>query len=711
MKTYQILPFYRKLCACLGIPLNCGDDIVFSAESVVPHPLLRRTLKNNPSMAAILEAIILENGGIHFSLGSFENAPFIFLKPGLIQLSSVLILDPGALGAAARWGLEAHRMHKQSEMTEPQLIKIINHGNALIKQLEKTSRNCLLSTIPPSLQDEMVIETPVDQPSSELLTWLAESTRSAIKPKRPGAGYDFVELEYPIETVLVSGGDSRLRINTNMGCNRYGVPPRPRPEAIHFSSSTASAITDYGFTVCELLRRNLLSAIGRGTASEQAMKSRLVKAVGREILKLFGLDETVSDLAITPSGTDTELLALLVARSGARGRPLTNVLIAPDESGSGVPMAARGRYFDDVAATGVQVTRGTAVWPNAEIEVEEIPIRDKQGNPLPSSQINKNFLKVCRAALEAGDHLLVHTMMSSKTDLYAPTFDAVSELVAEAPDRVDVVVDACQLRVDFKALGDIVRQNWMVQVSGSKFLTGPPFSGALILPASLRTRAPAIIDDLLRSPSISSPVDWLAAWTTELPASAGTTSYGPLFRWLPALLEAKLLFELPENFRREIAAYFRDALIKRMTESKYLRPLTIARPFTISVDKTVTHSILSFVVLGKRWNRELTPLNETECKNLFELLNRDVSSLLQPLAPGEAALARQPAHIGQPVTLGSSDTAMTTVLRFVLGARFFTIVGHCDPEAREAALESEIADAERAIAKIELLASYWWRLD
>ena len=698
MSQHKIFPFYRDLCSRMGITPGVTEETVCSADVLVPHPLLRRTLQNDPAMAAILEG-----ASVRFALGSFEDRPFTFLDSGLVQLSSSLIFDPAAVSAAARWALEAHHVGKGS------LVGLARYGSALINQLEESSRKSFLGTIPHAIRAELAAERCADRLSTDVATWLSSLTFSSGKTGdiREFAGLS--ELEYPIERVLVRGGDSRLEINPETGCNRYGVPPRPRPEAIHFSSSTASAITDYGFLVCDLLRRDLLSALDEGRISEHVLKARMVDAIGRQILDLFGLDKTVSDLAITPSGTDAELLAVLVARAGADARPLVNVLIAPDESGSGVRMAAHGCYFDDVSATGVEAVRGGAVWPEADITVREVPIRSRNGDALPAIDVNRNFLEIGRTALSAGNRLLVHVLMSSKTDLYAPDFDAVLELVAEAPDRVDVVVDACQLRANFGALGDLVRRGWMVQVSGSKFLTGPPFSGALVLPACMRSRAPAILESLLQSPGIGSPVDWLSDHTSEVSPAARTTSYGPLFRWLPALLEARLFFDLPEEFRRDIAARFREALTERMTRSEYLGPLPIDEPSLAGTEKTITHSIMSFVVLGRRPDGELTALTEAECKSLFELLNRDVSSMLQPLAPGEEALARQPVHIGQPVTLGSSEAAIT-VLRLVLGARFFTIVGHCDPESRAAALESEIADAERAIAKVELLASYWWRL-
>jgi hypothetical protein len=49
-------------------------------------------------------------------------------------------------------------------------------------------------------------------------------------------------------------------------------------------------------------------------------------------------------------------------------------------------------------------------------------------------------------------------------------------------------------------------------------------------------------------------------------------------------------------------------------------------------------------------------------------------------------------------------------MRMVIGARFFSIVGYAGTGAITAALESEIADAQRAISKIELLAENWSRI-
>lgn len=702
MRLHHVLTFYRDICARIGIPAG-GADTLSSPETVAPHPLLRRTLQCDPAMEAILRA-----SSARFAFGCFDGSPFRLPEPELIQLSSALAHDSSALSAAARWGLEAHRLRSTSRADTRGLVTLAHYGRALVQQLAPASRARFLATVPPSVRPELDASACPADSSGELLAWCAQLANGEVAAG-PRTDHEIDELAHPLEGILTAGGDSRLAIISNTGCNRYGIPPRPRPEAIHFSSSTASAISDYGFLLCELLRRDLLSAAEDAAPPAPDLKSRLANVVGTEILDLLGLDRTVGALAIAPSGTDAELLAVLVAHAGAPGSRLVNVLIAPDESGSGVSLAAKGCYFDDVTAAGADVVRGAPVWPGTHIDVKEVPIRDRHGNPLPASEIDRHFLAVARAALKEGDRLLAHVLMSSKTDLCAPSLDAVAELVAEAPDRVDVVVDACQLRVEFAALGDIVRRGWMVQLTGSKFLTGPPFSGALAMPACFESRAAAIVDGLRRSCAISPSVAWCSHWIPGEDGFAKPASYGPLFRWLPALLEARLLLRVPKDFRCEIAARFRDALIERIAASRYLRPLKVGERARSSSVITLENSILSFAVLGRRGTMELTPLSQAECRMLFELLNRDVASMLQPLAPEEEALARQPVHIGQPVTLGSGENAMT-VLRLVLGARFFTAIGHSDPMSRTAVLESEIADAQRAIAKIELLASYWSRL-
>jgi hypothetical protein len=115
-------------------------------------------------------------------------------------------------------------------------------------------------------------------------------------------------------------------------------------------------------------------------------------------------------------------------------------------------------------------------------------------------------------ALAQHRRVLLNLLPASKTGLNAPSEEAVIELLQLAPNSIDVVVDACQLRSPFVKMGDWVRQGWMVQLSGSKFLTGPPFSGTLIIPRHLRSRVSNISVLLDRAPTVGSKQDWSAWW-------------------------------------------------------------------------------------------------------------------------------------------------------------------------------------------------------
>jgi hypothetical protein len=696
---------YRRLAADLGIrPIAAERVERETAESMAPHPALRRRLQEDAAMAALLPG-----AAGRFALGAPVDTAFAVLPDGLILLPPALLDDAPALAAAARWGLEAVHTRDCGEPDAAALARLLRHGTGLLEALPAPSRNLMLELMPEALAAELWGGRGTT-PSESLLAWMASrlGSHSVRSVTRMDAGAHGLEL--PVENLLVAGGDSRLRLHPLTGQNRYGVPPRPRPEAVHFSSSTASAVSDYGFLFCDLLRRDLLMAVHRDHVPVADLRRRAAHATGRAIARMLGLTEVDAEVAITPSGTDSELLAVVVARAGAVGRPVLNLLVSPEESGRGVRLAGSGRYFDDVAATGAPIAAGRSAFADGPVSVEEVPVRDAMGRPREPGQVDAEFIAAGAAALERGCHVLAHVLLSSKTGLSAPSRAAVAALCARAPGRVDVVVDACQMRTPFAQLGDIVREGWMLQVSGSKFLTGPPFSGALVVPQSMRQRAPEVGAMLAESPGIGHPHDWSLNGASMATPPGPPPSFGSIFRWLPALLEAELFGALPLDFRGVAFERFRSALSPCIEQSPWLRPIDIGGPSDLSAEDSLSRlSILSFRVLGQRWDGALEPLGESACRLLFEALNRDVSALLPGVGSADAALARLQVHIGQPVSLGGPDGTIV-VLRMVLGARFFSIVGFAAGGAAEAALQSEIADARRSIAKLELLARHWWRL-
>ena len=73
----------------------------------------------------------------------------------------------------------------------------------------------------------------------------------------------------------------------------------------------------------------------------------------------------------------------------------------------------------------------------------------------------------------------------SKLGWRAPSDRCLDEIAPRWPDQVQIVVDACQMRLGRPRLRKYLDRGYLVLVTGSKFFTGPAFSGALLVPARL----------------------------------------------------------------------------------------------------------------------------------------------------------------------------------------------------------------------------------
>lgn len=691
--------FYRALISSIGIDSPSSRFKPSAIESLIPNTALRNALLADPPTKSILSSV---DQCITFS--RFSDAPFRVDASGLILVSATLIEDRHALACSVRLGIEARFLSQWVPVGFEPVLGLLDMARALIELLPSPSRELLFEVIPSNHHHALASNDP---PTSSMLQWLAAvmgwSLQGGVPPfegAEPLCG--------PVERLMIGGGDSRLALDAVTGLNRYGVPPRPRPEAVHFSSSTASAISDHGFMLCDMLRRDLLVAAYRRQVPMESLRATLTRGIGDLILRAVGLDKKDADVAVLPSGTDAEHLALLVAIANPEVESLVNVLVGPEESGRGVIIAAHGRRFDPLTHNGELTEVGAAIQDKCAVEVQSISIRDAAGLPRALDAVDDEFEATARSALERSSRILVHVLMSSKTGLSAPTPAAVDRVVSSAQERVDVVVDACQARLPLEQLGQLVRRGWMVQVSGSKFLTGPPFSGALIVPAEYRRRAAEVGRLLAAIRGISHQSDWTRPWADILNRHTfRSAGFGPPFRWLPALLEAWMFASLPEVLKRHLFHRFRTALLDLIAQSSFIKPFSISRLDTDSSgDHFLGLSILSFQVYAKHGDGIQRSMTEDECQKLFVYLNTDMSCFIPSLPRSQRGLSRLQVHVGQPVTINVAGGS-ACVLRLVLGARFFTFIGHAHPTAMEAALQSEIGDAERAIQKIELLANEW----
>ncbi len=204
----------------------------------------------------------------------------------------------------------------------------------------------------------------------------------------------------------------------------------------------------------------------------------------------------LADILLLPSGTDGLLLCSILLSLEAGGAPMTAILPAASETGSGVPRAAVRQAFD-----GSPSNRGL-------LGAVEIPLRKPDGTVRAGDAINDDFALASRTF--AG-RPVVFVTYGSKTGLVAPL---------TVPPGVEVVVDACQLRLSPAVIRECLRKGWPVVLTGSKSMGSPPFSGAVLLPrgrfSGFREKA-------------------LAEWSRIVAASgAERASAGPLLRWVAA---------------------------------------------------------------------------------------------------------------------------------------------------------------------------------
>ena len=628
------------------------------------NPALRRALALDSAATALLPEMRLP-----MAVDCAHNQLFRVSPRGTLLISPALLAEPAALGAVVRWAQET--MFLQSAAGADPIRRAraraaaARHGAALLARLPASAR--------------------------ELLRGF---TSAAAAAPAASASPEGGELALPVEALLELGGDARIAGAPGGGMNRYGATSRPRPEAVHFSSSTASSVSDYAFAALDRLRRFLL--LRALFDDEEGGDAAFADGLRAEILARLGLDAAEADVILVPSGTDAELVAVMFAL--AAGPSLANILMAPEESGRSVAVAAAGRAFSG---------GGEPLWPQADIAVSRVGVRDAAGRLCAQAEIERATEAALQAGLGVKPRALLHALIGSKTGVTAPSAAFVAALGAPS-ERIDVVADACQWRVPGQALGALVRAGWMVQISGSKFFTGPPFCGALVAPARMRTRRAAVARLWDEAPHVAPAAFWPSFWREGF--EGPPASFGPLLRWSAALVEAELFDAVPIELARHAFAAFSTALRERLARCRHLVKWDAPEPIkTDSFAEIAGASIVCVAAQVETRGGELRRLGLAESDTLFRALNADMTGRLGALDPLQAALARQPFHIGQSVDLTPGSTPPNVVLRLVIGARFFSAIA-ATGERSDAALDAEIHDALRAVDKAELILARWGEL-
>lgn len=487
---------------------------------------------------------------------------------------------------------------------------------------------------------------------------------------------------------LVEGGDDRLTIQPELGMNKYNVPNVPT-HGISRSSSTSSGPTLKAFSIGQ-------SVLGRFAAP--GGPEAVAAEVRQRILKIWDLDKTQTCVTLFPSGTDAEflfgLLALgrAAALSDGRHPEVLSVVTCKGEVGSGTALAAACCHFSALLPSGRSAKSGSSIMPPLApaMRVQEVMLREPTGQLREMADVDSQVESLVTSELEKkGGSVgccVVHLVLGCKTGHCSPSIDAVDRLSKRFGQRVLIVVDACQGRLQDGAIRNFIDRDYGVLVTGSKFYAGPPFCGAALLGKALAGELEGYLShngvcsnvvreselrEYLCSP-LSDPL-LLPSLGTLLPNVADCSPglfRGPLLRWSMALTHAEAYHALPGSARDALIASWATTVEAIATQlgGQAVQPVREQlSAYALSTGILATNTIISLqcqVLSGDVWRRP----SLDELRLAHRLMALDLSHRCKRLETMNAetiSLMSQRCFIAQPVSLGA-DCA--PVLRVALGA-------------------------------------------
>jgi len=498
------------------------------------------------------------------------------------------------------------------------------------------------------------------------------------------------------QQLLGEGGDARIALAPGHALNQYGCPPRPDPGLHGLGSATASVISQAGYAAADDLRRRL------GGAAELESPARIytreLNRLRQELARLCGAGDLPGlEIVFAASGTDLHLIAAQLVGGSTRLSTLA-LMVSAEETGSGVPAALAGRHFSTHTALGNSVSTGTSITGTATIEVAAVPIRLRDGTPRPLAAVDTEIESLATRAIAQGRRVLLVLADVSKTGLIAPSLGCVAALQRQWPDTLDILVDACQFRVAPSTLRAYLAHGFMVAVTGSKFLAGPSFSGALLIPcaAAHRLRGYALPPALR---AYSAAADWPDGWDTAGILDNNASNFGLLLRWEAALAELRAFRAIPEAAVKRFLLSFAEAVQHRLRNDPAFELIRVPpidrRPLIEAASWDHIPTIFPFLLHHPARRTENRLLNRKETAQVYQQLQTDLSGhpdvILAGASQTVAALRYQ---LGQPVALGLRNGLPVSALRLCASARMVV-------EATMGDMDNSAMVIERALAALD----------
>ena len=472
-------------------------------------------------------------------------------------------------------------------------------------------------------------------------------------------------LAKPTEYLLMSGGDLRLNIDEFELLNKYGCRPFPRPEAFTFASSTATSVSNYAFDKTDKVRTILIqNSLKKGLNDATLDFSELLKNNLRKSLKI----KDDCQIIFSPSGTDSSLQIGAITQI-ITNKEITHVLVASDETGSGIATALKGRHFENTTALNYPVKQGDKIEGFRDVDLIKVPFRDENGQLKSSAQLDNEIFDAISKTNDLGRHVVLHTMDQSKLGYQSPSKEMIHKLNSLNDLSIQIIVDGSQLRLDPIDIRQYLNKGYIVTITGSKYFTGPPYAGALIVPKSVSKSINTVKNTLPKGlTQYYNHSDWPVSWRCSKSLPDGF-NYGSYMRWNAAIVEMERYFKTPILYRNLGIEMFCNFVEDSIKDASFLEPLfgdetKINTYNTEDFGLRNIRTIFPFFILMN--NQALTV---DKVKKLYLLLNSDISDQFSASSLEIIRLAAQKCHIGQAVNVKYRNDLQSAVLRISLGAR------------------------------------------
>jgi hypothetical protein len=349
------------------------------------------------------------------------------------------------------------------------------------------------------------------------------------------------------------------------------------------------------------------------------------------------------------------------------------------------------------------------------VDVVGVKIRDVKGALIPSAELEAHVATLLKRAIEQeGRVVVLQAVHACKTGVAAPRASFLQRMKAVYNDSLLVVIDACQLRMDASAAGAWIDAGYWVSLTGSKFLGGASFSGALLVPqceaellgATSASLFPLGLGDYFSRSNFDSI---FASLRQALPT---WHNVGLALRWETALAEGEWLHAVDSQHRdRGIHAWVCGVLeLVQSSQRVFLLDDVILGAGDSEAHPSSLGKCNSIVCLGVRFNQGQTqePMNQLQLRLVHRLMLQDLTDRIEGLSPVETAAAARRCQLGQPVLISDAPGCpCPAILRIAIGAPdMFKAIGR--EEVDLAALVGELLlDDALVVKKLELISKHW----